>query len=96
MKLNVLNKNQQDESPKQMTAKEFWKLYLTIRPNDLTPKQIDIVSDFWSGTQPEKITGNYKTYVNKLEDKNIPLTKQTIKGNVTLQLNINVNEKLSQ
>ena len=88
MIINVKNNDPRDDTPLDLTPKEFWTLFLTLRTT-LTNKEIDVASDFFSGN-PKPIKGNYKTYVNKLKKKGIELKERTIPTNPTIQIKINV------
>ena len=80
-----------NDTPIALSRKEFWKLYLKIKTNNLTTKEIDIVAEHWAGA-PKPLKGNYKAYVQKIRDKGIPLTNQSTPKEITLQINININD----
>ena len=88
--LNVLKKDIRDDTLISMNEKEFWKLYLSIKTDNLTDKEIDILSDYRAGTVPEKPSANYKTYSKKIKGKGYLLERQKVEGVIKLQININV------
>ena len=92
MVLNILNKDQSSPTTLQLTKKEFWKLYIRIKLDFLTTKEIDVLSDIWSGAVKE-IRGNYRTYIKRLESYKIPLKEQTIPTkDISLHINIHISE----
>ena len=90
MIINIKNKNPGDDTPLELTKKEFWSLFLTLRnTKQLTNKEIDVLSDHISG-QPKELKGNYKKYVKSLKDKNIDLSERETPKQSTLQIKVNV------
>ena len=92
MIINIKNKNPSDDTSIELTPKEFWKLFLSIRnTNQLTDKEIDVLSDYIVG-QPKKLKGNYKTYVDRLTEKGMKLEERKTPKQATIQIKINVSE----
>jgi hypothetical protein len=90
MIINIKNKNVSTDTPLELSKREFWQLFLTIRnTNQLTGKEIDVLSDHIVG-EAKELKGNYKTYVDKLLQKNISLEKRTTPTKSTFQIKINV------
>lgn len=90
MIINIKNNDIKDDSALNLTEKEFWKLFLQLRnPNKLTNKEIDVLSDHLVG-EPKALKGNYKTYVERLEEKKISLQPKKAPKVATLQIKINV------
>tara|TARA_R110000851_G_scaffold193718_1_gene344518 strand:- start:32 stop:292 length:261 start_codon:yes stop_codon:yes gene_type:complete len=77
-----------------LTTKEFWQLYLKIKTDNLTAKELSIAADFWAG-DPKPLKGNYKTYVEKIQKKGIPLKMVTVPKEITLEINVIINDELS-
>lgn len=97
MIFNLLNKDLNDKQPIDLTEKEFWILFLTIRntvQERLTKKEIEIVAEHLSGTQPEKPKGNYKTYLNKIKEKGVSLSRKQLPNKLTLQINAAITKDL--
>jgi hypothetical protein len=91
MTLNILKNDYRDDTPIEMSAHEFWKLWLRIKNVNLTDREIDVAADFYTGTE-KAIKGNYKTYVERLQKKGIPLKKMKTPNELTLQINVKINE----
>lgn len=90
MIINIKNKDIKDNTHLELSKKEFWILFLTLRnPKNLSPKEIEILSEHLAG-EPKPLKGNYKTYVNNLKKKNIDLSPKNTPKQSTLQININV------
>lgn len=94
MTLNILNKDYKDDSPIKVSEHEFWKLWLRIKNVNLTDKEIEVAADFYTGTE-KALKGNYKTYVERLQKKGIPLKKMKTPAELTLQINIKIDESIS-
>ena len=93
MDINIWKNKTSDKTPIKVSKKEFWSTFLTLRnikTQQLKPKEIDILSDYLSNTVPDKPDSNYKTYVKKMEKRNLFSKIEGLKVNSN-QVNFHIN-----
>lgn len=92
MILNPIKKNVKDSSVEELTEKEFFIWFLTMRNlkvKNLTPKEIEILAAYTVGE--ELTSSNDKKYLKKIEEKGYNLKIQKINAeNITLETKIKI------